>query len=143
MSVLLITILVGGFIWVKFFFRPLSNIYKYLGNPEIIESIQIINYYTDTDIYFTDTALITEFCAMINTMKFVKADSQIYGTVNIIDNYYICLKYNTGHQIQTYFPGGYLFRGMKDKGFVSPVFVVNNLTQFDEWFVNVAERTRE
>jgi len=136
---LLIFFIIIGLFGFDSFYRPLSNVNKFLGNPEIIEQIHVSNRNTDVNIELTDSTFIEKFCDVINSISFKKAESQVFGDESIIDDYYISISYYSGHQIQTFFPKGYLFRGLKDKGIVSPVFYITDMAIFEEWFGRALE----
>ena len=129
----IVVVIVINLLGFGFFYHPISNVYKYMGNPNKIAKISITNLEKNITIELNDSISIKEFCNTINTLTFRKTSLQ-----RIPDNstYYIWILYDTEHEIQTNFPIGHLLRGLKDKGIVSPIFEVQNLIFFDEWFEN-------
>lgn len=138
-----VTILVGSLCFIliifsiyRYFSPPISNIKKHLGNPDKIINITITNKDTDTTIILSDPASISLFCNTINELTFNKIEPIKFSSYSNEAKYYIAITTNTDHFIQTHLPRGRLFRGLKDKGIISPDFEVKDILPFDEWFEN-------
>ena len=134
------------FVYNHNFFLPLSNINYYIGNPDTIIEVIIINRYTDITINLTEPEVIVQFCNIINTLDFERGEElrNVFDGTNWVcpAKYYLGITTDAGHIIHTHFPRGRLFRvflDFPDKAIISPNFYVRDLTLFDEWFESMLQ----
>lgn len=119
---------------INHYYPPLSNILKYLGDPSAISEVAITEYTNDITIRLTDSEQIEEFCKIIASFTFSDGEIASNTAQNFEEKYNLAVTTATGHFIQTHLPKGRLFRGLKDKGFLSRNFEVEDMTAFDVWF---------
>lgn len=120
---------------VNHYYPPLSNVLKYLGDPSAISEVTITENTTNVTVRLTDSEQIEEFCSIIESLAFSDGEIASNTAQNFEEKYYMAVTTATGHFIQTHLPRGRLFRGPKDKGFLSRNFEVDDMAMFDAWFV--------